>query len=200
MSQTQNQGESQVRNFVVSRGGVSLVPAPRPRFCRIHLNSPFCAFGFSLFDISNFISLQCDEAHPVCRNCVKSKRECLGYDPVFRTQASTPSAIQPAPNPPPSLVVNPQGPSTIPTTPSYPSAPPGYMPASSQPFAPSLHSESPSASTDHHEHGATLDPSLDQTNHTDMQNTVQRPQGETPYKGELNKAVTVGSMCANGSF
>ncbi|KAJ6089688.1 hypothetical protein N7467_004904 [Penicillium canescens] len=128
--------------------------------------------------------IKCDEAHPVCRNCVKSKRECLGYDPVFRTQASTPSAIQPAPNPPPSLVVNPQGPSTIPTTTSYPSAPPGYMPASSQPFAPSLHSESPSASNDHHEHGATLDPSLDHTNHTDMQNAVQRPQGEPSYKAK----------------
>ncbi|OJJ02682.1 hypothetical protein ASPVEDRAFT_132934 [Aspergillus versicolor CBS 583.65] len=45
----------------------------------------------------------CDEGHPVCRNCVKSKRECLGYDPVFKQP--TPSAIQPAPNPQPSLNV-----------------------------------------------------------------------------------------------
>ncbi|OOQ91019.1 putative C6 finger domain protein [Penicillium brasilianum] len=104
--------------------------------------------------------IKCDEGHPVCRNCVKSKRECLGYDPVFRPQASAPSAIQPAPNPQaPSLVVNPQGP-PVPSAPSYPSAPPGYMPASSQPFAPSLHSESPSASTDHHDNGAGLDHSL----------------------------------------
>ncbi|KAJ5779506.1 transcriptional regulator family: Fungal Specific TF [Penicillium paradoxum] len=135
--------------------------------------------------------IKCDEAHPVCRNCVKSKRECLGYDPVFRTQASTPSAIQPAPNPPPSLVVNPQGPSTssAPSYPSYPSAPPGYMPASSQPFAPSLHSESPSASTDQHEHGASIDSSLatsNQTNHTEMQNTgAPRQQGSEPsYKAK----------------
>lgn len=124
---------------------------------------------------------------------MKSKRECLGYDPVFRTQASTPSAIQPAPNPPPSLVVNPQGPSTstTPSYPSYPSAPPGYMPASSQPFAPSLHSESPSASTDQHEHGASIDSSLatsNQPNHTEMQNTgASRPQGSEPsYKGEFS--------------
>ncbi|CAG8151467.1 unnamed protein product [Penicillium salamii] len=134
--------------------------------------------------------IKCDEAHPVCRNCVKSKRECLGYDPVFRTQASTPSAIQPAPNPPPSLVVNPQGPSTTTTTaPSYPSAPPGYMPASSQPFAPSLHSESPTASVEQHAHRASIDPSLSassQPTHTEMQNTTApRPQGSEPaYKGK----------------
>ncbi|KAJ5478047.1 hypothetical protein N7530_003556 [Penicillium desertorum] len=135
--------------------------------------------------------IKCDEAHPVCRNCVKSKRECLGYDPVFRTQASTPSAIQPAPNPPPSLVVNPQGPSTssTPSYPSYPSAPPGYMPASSQPFAPSLHSESPTASADQHDHAASIDSSLattHQSNHTEMQNAgVQRQQGSEPsYKAK----------------
>lgn len=84
----------------------------------------------------NWCSVQCDEGHPVCRNCVKSKRECLGYDPVFRPQPA-PSAIQPAPNPAPSLVVNPQDPPS-----SYPAAPPGYVPASSQPFAPSVQSDS----------------------------------------------------------
>ncbi|OQD72440.1 hypothetical protein PENDEC_c021G03727 [Penicillium decumbens] len=133
--------------------------------------------------------IKCDEGHPVCRNCVKSKRECLGYDPVFRPQASTPSAIQPAPNPPPSLVVNPQGP-PVQSIPSYPSAPPGYMPASSQPFAPSLHSESPSTSTDQLEqhHGASVDPSFGAHNNTqrptDMQNSGDmRPRSSEPtYK------------------
>ncbi|KAJ5324544.1 transcriptional regulator family: Fungal Specific TF [Penicillium atrosanguineum] len=133
--------------------------------------------------------IKCDEGHPVCRNCVKSKRECLGYDPVFRPQASTPSAI--APNPPPSLVVNPQGPPPVQsTTPSYPSAPPGYMPASSQPFAPSLHSESPSTSTDQPEqhHVASVDHTLgahNNTHHpTNMQNSGDfRPQSLEPtYK------------------
>ncbi|KAJ5089456.1 hypothetical protein N7532_008140 [Penicillium argentinense] len=132
--------------------------------------------------------IKCDEGHPVCRNCVKSKRECLGYDPVFRPQASTPSAIQPAPNPPPSLVVNPQGP-PAPSTPSYPSAPPGYMPASSQPFAPSLHSESPSTSTDQPDHGASIDSSLPPSNPPNppnMQNSNDHgPQGSEPtYKAK----------------
>jgi white-opaque regulator 2 len=29
---------------------------------------------------------QCDETHPICKNCIKSKRDCLGYDPVFKAQ------------------------------------------------------------------------------------------------------------------
>ncbi|KAI1133165.1 hypothetical protein F5Y10DRAFT_274386 [Nemania abortiva] len=28
----------------------------------------------------------CDELHPTCKNCQKSKRECLGYDPIFKNQ------------------------------------------------------------------------------------------------------------------
>ncbi|KAJ5217288.1 hypothetical protein N7468_010296 [Penicillium chermesinum] len=132
--------------------------------------------------------IKCDEGHPVCRNCVKSKRDCLGYDPVFRPSASTPSAIQPAPNnPPPSLVVNPQGP-LPPAAPSYPSAPPGYMPASSQPFAPSLHSESPGASTDQFDPASSVDRSVG-PNSTQASINMQAPtdplqQGsEQPYKG-----------------
>ncbi|KAL4881991.1 hypothetical protein BJY04DRAFT_207180 [Aspergillus karnatakaensis] len=101
--------------------------------------------------------IKCDEGHPVCRNCVKSKRECLGYDPVFKQP--TPSAIQPAPNPQPSLVVNPQDPSTTQST--YPAAPPGYVPASSQPFAPS---QSPSTSAERYDYAPSIDPSLNQNN------------------------------------
>ncbi|KAI9050918.1 hypothetical protein LZ554_005030 [Drepanopeziza brunnea f. sp. 'monogermtubi'] len=40
--------------------------------------------------------IKCDEQHPACRNCQKSKRECLGYDPIFK-QSPGPAAIQPAP-------------------------------------------------------------------------------------------------------
>ncbi|SPO04096.1 uncharacterized protein DNG_06779 [Cephalotrichum gorgonifer] len=29
---------------------------------------------------------KCDETHPTCNNCRKSKRECLGYDPIFKQQ------------------------------------------------------------------------------------------------------------------
>ncbi|TVY68682.1 putative transcriptional regulatory protein [Lachnellula suecica] len=41
--------------------------------------------------------IKCDEAHPACRNCQKSKRECLGYDPIFKPQPG-PANIQPSPS------------------------------------------------------------------------------------------------------
>ncbi|PHH83994.1 hypothetical protein CDD83_2664 [Cordyceps sp. RAO-2017] len=44
--------------------------------------------------------IKCDETHPTCNNCKKSKRECLGYDPLFRQQGAggpANSHIQPAP-------------------------------------------------------------------------------------------------------
>ncbi|KAM5380160.1 hypothetical protein ACJZ2D_003611 [Fusarium nematophilum] len=43
---------------------------------------------------------KCDETHPTCNNCKKSKRECLGYDPIFRQQpgGQSSSNIQPAPS------------------------------------------------------------------------------------------------------
>ncbi|KAK8149654.1 hypothetical protein G3M48_006082 [Beauveria asiatica] len=45
-------------------------------------------------------SKKCDETHPTCNNCKKSKRDCLGYDPIFRQQAAGhPGSIQPAPSP-----------------------------------------------------------------------------------------------------
>lgn len=48
------------------------------------------------------ILIQCDEAQPACRNCQKSKRECLGYDPIFKNPQTGPAAIQPAPSASPS--------------------------------------------------------------------------------------------------
>ncbi|KAL4892136.1 hypothetical protein BDV59DRAFT_58119 [Aspergillus ambiguus] len=140
--------------------------------------------------------IKCDEGHPVCRNCVKSKRECLGYDPVFKQQP-TPSAIQPAPNPHPSLVVNPQDPaaSTPPTTTSsYPAAPPGYVPAVSQPFAPS---ESPSTSTDQYNYGASIDPSLDGTQQSNMASVQSAAEALQPT---INPASTTSAPADSTSF
>ncbi|KNG88955.1 hypothetical protein ANOM_002216 [Aspergillus nomiae NRRL 13137] len=59
------------------------------------------------------------------------------------------------------------------STPTYPSAPPGYVPAVSQPFAPS---ESPSTSTERYDYGAQIDPTLDGNNSSNMasvQNAVE---------------------------
>ncbi|KAK0620927.1 hypothetical protein B0T14DRAFT_497353 [Immersiella caudata] len=59
--------------------------------------------------------IKCDEAHPTCNNCKKSKRECLGYDPIFKQQQG-PTAIQPAPNSQPAPVA------TLASTPTLPSS------------------------------------------------------------------------------
>ncbi|POR30869.1 Uncharacterized protein TPAR_08962 [Tolypocladium paradoxum] len=64
---------------------------------------------------------KCDETHPTCNNCKKSKRECLGYDPIFRTQAGVAPAnshIQPAPASQPTV------PSPVPPSTTLHSTPP----------------------------------------------------------------------------
>lgn len=81
---------------------------------------------------------QCDEAHPVCRNCQKSKRECLGYDPIFKQQPG-PAQIQPAPNSAPaphSTTPVPAPAQTAPASYSQSPVPQGYAPASSAGYAP----------------------------------------------------------------
>lgn len=118
---------------------------------------------------------------------MKSKRECLGYDPVFKPQP-TPSAIQPAPNPHPSLVVNPQDPSTS-SSPSYPAAPPGYVPAVSQPFAPS---ESPSTSTERYDYGAAIDPSLDGNNNGSTHTATNTTNNDSSNMASLHNATDPG--------
>lgn len=76
------------RVLVSSR--VSREPASRPRPSPI---SPY----YPPTILTTIPRTQCDEAHPACRNCQKSKRECLGYDPIFKQQPG-PSPIQPAPS------------------------------------------------------------------------------------------------------
>lgn len=97
---------------------------------------------------------------------------------MFRSQASTPSAIQPAPHPAPSLVVAPQEPAPAPQQPqaSYPAAPPGYVPAASQPFAPSLQSESSAPSSTEQSqfnYGAAVDPALEGNHNSQNMASVQ---------------------------
>jgi hypothetical protein len=77
--------------------------------------------------------LQCDEQHPICRNCQKSKRDCLGYDPIFKQQ-SAPQALQPAP-----------GGSTTSASPSPSTATSGATPFS--PAQPSYHPPPPQSTT-----------------------------------------------------
>ncbi|KAF2131554.1 hypothetical protein P153DRAFT_286371 [Dothidotthia symphoricarpi CBS 119687] len=82
--------------------------------------------------------IKCDEAHPMCRNCQKSKRECLGYDPIFKQQPS-PAQIQPAPNSTSTPHAAASAPAPAPPVPSaynQSPVPQGYAPASSAGYAP----------------------------------------------------------------
>ncbi|KAF2266865.1 hypothetical protein CC78DRAFT_542147 [Lojkania enalia] len=102
--------------------------------------------------------IKCDEAHPVCRNCQKSKRECLGYDPIFKQQPG-PAQIQPAPNSTPHQASVPA--SAPPTTASYTGqVPQGYAPATSSGYVPPI---PPTGSTQpQHENfnNSAIDPAL----------------------------------------
>ena len=114
---------------------------------------------YTRIDIANTTCLlsQCDEGHPSCRNCQKSKRECLGYDPIFKAQPA-PAAIQPAPSGSPSL----QAAAT--TASPYPAPPQGYMSASNNPpYGPSLSTgmASPGSSTEPYDYTAAIDPALE---------------------------------------
>ncbi|EGY16652.1 negative acting factor [Verticillium dahliae VdLs.17] len=86
---------------------------------------------------------KCDEAQPTCNNCKKSKRDCAGYDPIFKQQPG-PSNIQPALNSHhQSPVSTPTVPSSLPPAPLQPSNPYGSQPS----VLPSSYGPPPSAST-----------------------------------------------------
>lgn len=97
--------------------------------------------------------IKCDEGHPSCRNCQKSKRECLGYDPIFKAQG-VPAPIQPAPGAMPPM--RPEQSSVLP--PAYSPAPQGYAPAASAGYAPAAPISA--ALEQGYDYGATIDPAL----------------------------------------
>ncbi|KAK6335516.1 hypothetical protein TWF696_002289 [Orbilia brochopaga] len=127
--------------------------------------------------------IKCDEAHPTCKNCAKSKRECLGYDPIFKQAPQGPPPIQPAPaSTPPSLAPAAYGVSPGPSLPmphSHPhqmqmpmpmpipsmqhhhmptSVPIGYMTGS---HTLSTNGSSPRSTQYDFEYGGAIDPSLE---------------------------------------
>ncbi|RAO65688.1 uncharacterized protein BHQ10_001700 [Talaromyces amestolkiae] len=175
---------SDVRSFTVSvsySGGTSssvnvTIPVNTERsIIESSADARATSYGItaSVYCASNAINGSCDEGHPVCRNCVKSKRECLGYDPGFRPQPA-PSDIRPASSTPqPSLVVNPQENHT--NNNPYPSAPPGYIPASAQPFAPSVQSDSSIQSFDQSNNNrqGPAEPSVEESDTMSIMASVQ---------------------------
>ncbi|KAK5141119.1 hypothetical protein LTR04_002722 [Oleoguttula sp. CCFEE 6159] len=98
--------------------------------------------------------IKCDEAHPTCRNCQKSKRECLGYDPIFKQQPGPPS-IQPAPSA--GSYVRPEPATSQPGASAYSNVPQGYAPAASAGY--SLGTSSTAVDSPF-EYGSAIDPAL----------------------------------------
>ncbi|QDS74526.1 hypothetical protein FKW77_007484 [Venturia effusa] len=88
--------------------------------------------------------IKCDEQHPACRNCQKSKRECLGYDPIFKQQ-SGPQQLQPAPSASPS--------STSSTLAAHPAPPSNYQPVQSS-YPPPMNSNYAPSPSPHPAHSA----------------------------------------------
>ncbi|KAL5396520.1 hypothetical protein PMIN02_003128 [Paraphaeosphaeria minitans] len=104
--------------------------------------------------------IKCDEAHPVCRNCQKSKRECLGYDPIFKQQPG-PANLQPAPN---TTQHQPSVPATSPPASASsqysPQVPQGYAPASTVGYAPAASTASSTPSHHDNFNNSAIDPAL----------------------------------------
>lgn len=104
-----------------------------------------------------FLFVQCDEQHPKCRNCIKSKRECLGYDPIFKQQQG-PTQLQPAPS------ASPSSSASAPTAgapPSYPPSSAPYHPVSNGTSVPPVTSSSAKQeSSQPYEFGSAIDPAL----------------------------------------
>lgn len=65
--------------------GISQIRSRHLPARRFSASSPPRIHG-SMWRFADLSFSKCDEAQPSCRNCSKSKRQCLGYDPVFKPQ------------------------------------------------------------------------------------------------------------------
>lgn len=101
--------------------------------------------------------IKCDEAHPTCRNCQKSKRECMGYDPIFKQQPG-PAQIQPAPSAAPLATSTPA--SAPPAQAPYAHVPQGYAPAASAGYAPPIAASGPGPHPSYDSFNSAIDPAL----------------------------------------
>ncbi|KAF2761681.1 hypothetical protein EJ05DRAFT_496583 [Pseudovirgaria hyperparasitica] len=133
--------------------------------------------------------IKCDEAHPICNNCRKSKRDCAGYDPIFKQQPS-PAQIQPAPTSAPTA----SAPAPVPPAPvpaPYSHIPQGYAPASNSSYPPPISSTAhppppppPQPSThEPYDFSAPIDPALGGPEHAAMPHDGQgsRPDPKGPF-------------------
>ncbi|KAI9800075.1 MAG: hypothetical protein M1825_004257 [Sarcosagium campestre] len=132
--------------------------------------------------------IKCDEAHPSCRNCQKSKRECLGYDPIFKAQPG-PTAIQPAPSSGPSMSAAPA--QSAPISSAYPSLGQGYPTPGTSSFAPALSAgaSSPGSSVEPYDYSAAIDPALEAAATGQMAMPSAGFDGNQNYRQDLKRGL-----------
>ncbi|GAB7348657.1 hypothetical protein MBLNU459_g7024t1 [Dothideomycetes sp. NU459] len=146
--------------------------------------------------------IKCDEGHPTCRNCQKSKRECLGYDPIFKSQG-VPASIQPAPGsvPPPMKAEPSQLPVQPPPPPQnhapYSNVPAGYAPAASAGYSPAP--PLPHTMDQPYDYANAIDPALAAANSAAAPPPPQPPMPEE-YTTELNPDRRVSSFTMSDLF
>ncbi|KAM6537075.1 hypothetical protein FALCPG4_003030 [Fusarium falciforme] len=132
--------------------------------------------------------IKCDETHPTCNNCKKSKRECLGYDPIFRQQpgGQSSSNIQPAPS---SQRTPPAIPSSVPSTiPSSIATNPG-LPARATNSYGSQPSMLPSSYATAHATTASPNPSITSLSYESSLSTVASPPIKSESGYEYSSAI-----------
>ncbi|KAK4097407.1 hypothetical protein N658DRAFT_434073 [Parathielavia hyrcaniae] len=129
--------------------------------------------------------IKCDEGKPTCNNCKKSKRECMGYDPIFKQQHG-PTAIQPAP----STRTPPAVPTTAVPAPTLPSSAPHpyqalYSPSVPSTIAPDSSAVSSTSSygvkpESGYEYSTAIDPALQGSDPAGTRATRYHPSSAAP--------------------
>ena len=128
------------------------------------------------FPYSETNTPQCDEGHPTCRNCQKSKRDCMGYDPIFKPQSGPPSIqsatqqYSPMSQPPPS---------SYPPSNSHTYSPAAYG-------APLLDGDPPTSQP-----LDDLDPTLDHEEAESNEDVKQEQQGNDCVPEQISRLLTV---------
>lgn len=138
---------------------------------------------------ANTFHHQCDEQHPACRNCQKSKRDCLGYDPIFKQQPGPPN-IQPAPSAAPSqagsaATANPYG--------NQSQVLGGYGAPVSMAYDPALSAgvSSPGSGSGQYDYASAIDPALEAVTPSTAASNIFQPttSGMPTFRDDLKRAL-----------
>lgn len=135
---------------------------------------------------------------PACRNCQKSKRECAGYDPIFKQQQG-PAAIQPAPSSAPqqggiAATANPYG--------NQPHMLGGYGGVSNMSYDPALSASHGSPASQQFDYASAIDPALEASGPSGAgaQYTAQPGMQKSQHDPEKQNSASSESLCASDTL